>query len=162
MKLIAQLRGTLFALCLLFVAGVFIHAKAEDAGSEAAVSTLTAMLHDFLANSGKADAHAKFWADDLVYTSSNGTRFGKADIMLGFDAPDDDEDAGPNVVYSGEDVKVQVFGNAAVITFRLVGVPDDGTAVLQYFNTGTFLQRDGEWRVVAWQATSISMAEESQ
>jgi hypothetical protein len=123
---------------------------------------LTTLLQDFLANSGKADTHARFWADDLVYTSSNGTRFGKADIMRGFDAPDDDEDAGPNVVYSGEDVKVQVFGSTAVITFRLVGTPDDGSAPLQYFNTGTFLKRDGAWRVVAWQATSISTTEESQ
>jgi hypothetical protein len=27
--------------------------------------------------------------------------------------------------------------------------------VLYYYNTGTFLRRDGEWRVVAWQATRI-------
>lgn len=157
MKLIAQPYRMLFALCLFSFAGVFVHANADDAESES-VAELTTLLQDFLANSGKADTHARFWADDLVYTSSNGTRFGKADIMQGFDASGDDEDAGPNVVYSGEDVKVQVFGSTAVITFRLVGTPDDESAPLQYFNTGTFLNRDGEWRAIAWQATVIPAA----
>jgi len=27
--------------------------------------------------------------------------------------------------------------------------------VLTYFNTGTFLRRNGAWQVVAWQATAI-------
>jgi hypothetical protein len=26
---------------------------------------------------------------------------------------------------------------------------------MYYWNTGTFVKRDGEWRVVAWQATKI-------
>jgi hypothetical protein len=26
---------------------------------------------------------------------------------------------------------------------------------MEYFNTGTFRKRDGEWRAVAWQATRI-------
>lgn len=112
------------------------------------------MLHDFLANSAEKEAHQSFWADDLVYTSSNGTRFGKADILAGFeDAGEDSE--GPEVAYSGENVNVRIFGTTAVVTFQLVGTPDDGSAVLNYFNTGTFLKRNGKWQVVAWQATVI-------
>jgi hypothetical protein len=42
----------------------------------------------------------------------------------------------------------------AIVAFRLIGTAEDGT-VQQYFNTGTFLKRDGAWRVVAWQATKI-------
>jgi hypothetical protein len=49
-----------------------------------------------------------------------------------------------------------------VVTFRLVGTPDDGSAALQYFNTGTFLKRDGEWRALAWQATVIPAVDESR
>ena len=30
---------------------------------------------------------------------------------------------------------------------------------LNYFNTGTFLRRDGLWQVVAWQATRIPDAD---
>ena len=120
---------------------------------------LTAMLHDFLSNSSTAAAHESFWADDLVYSSSAGLRFGKADIMQGF-AADDEEAASepPAVVYSGAEVDVRVYDDAAVVAFKLVGTPTDPAAandVLYYYNTGTFLKRNGEWQVVAWQATKI-------
>ncbi len=117
---------------------------------------LVAMLHDFLANSAASAAHETFWADDLVYTSSSGERFGKADILQGFGTDDDataDEPAA--VVYSGEDVDVRVYDDMAIVTFKLVGSPSDGSEVLYYYNTGTFVKRNGEWRAVAWQATKI-------
>jgi len=116
---------------------------------------LTAMLHKFLGTSDKREAHVDFWADDLVYTSSNGTRFGKADILSGFEEPAEAEDAGPAMAYTGEDVKIQLFGTTAIVTFQLVGTPDDGSDVLNFYNTGTFLKRGGQWRAVAWQATVI-------
>ena len=123
---------------------------------------LTAMLHQFLGSSDQREAHVEFWADDLVYTSSDGTRFGKTDILSGFeesaeddDGEDDGEDDGPAMAYTGEDVKVQLFGTTAVVTFQLVGTPDDGSELKNYFNTGTFLKRGGKWQAVAWQATII-------
>jgi ketosteroid isomerase-like protein len=117
-------------------------------------------LHYFLKHSATEEAHAKFWADELVYTSSNGTRFGKDDIMQGFaDTEESGQDAEasetPDVVFTGEDVNIQVFGTTAIVTFRLVGTPDDGSELLQYFNSGTFLKRQGRWQVVNWQATII-------
>jgi NAD(P)-dependent dehydrogenase (short-subunit alcohol dehydrogenase family)/ketosteroid isomerase-like protein len=121
--------------------------------SDTAEVELTAMLHSFLQNTGAEAAHAKFWADDLVYTSSNGTRFGKTEIMQSFAGKDGSEAA--DIVYSGEDVSVRVFGTTAVVTFRLVGTPNDGSASSQYFNSGTFLKRQGAWRAVSWQATTI-------
>src|ERR1700688_2856932 len=44
---------------------------------------LTELLKDFLAGASRNDAamHDRFWADDLIYTSSAGRRMGKADIM---------------------------------------------------------------------------------
>ena len=130
--------------------------------SDTAKAELTAMLHHFLKNSATEATHAQFWADDLVYTSSNGTRFGKADIMQGFagDADADAADDETQFEYSGEDVDVQVFGTTAIVTFRLVGTPDDGSAPLEFFNSGTFLKRQGRWQAVNWQATVIP-AEES-
>jgi hypothetical protein len=116
---------------------------------------LTAMLHKFLGSSDQREAHVGFWADDLVYTSSNGTRFGKADVLAGFDETDEEEDDGPAMAYTGEDVKVQLFGTTAIVTFQLVGTPDDGSEVKNFFNTGTFLKRGGKWQAVAWQATII-------
>ncbi len=79
----------------------------------------------------------------------------EADILAGFDEPAEEESEGPKVVYTGEDVKVQLFGTTAIVTFRLVATPDDGSELKNYFNTGTFLKRRGEWRAVAWQATVI-------
>lgn len=118
------------------------------------VDSLTSMLNNFLADSHKAAAHESFWADDLVYTSSNGTRFGKREILSGFSAADT-ADEPPDVVYSADDLDIRIYGNAAVVAFRLVGTPADGTDIMEYFNTGTLLKRGGDWQVVAWQATSI-------
>ena len=119
---------------------------------------LTAMLHDFLANADKAAAHERFWAEDLVYSSSAGLRFGKADIMAGFEAADAESNEPPEVVYSGEEVDVRLYGDMAIVAFKLVGTPTAGGETLYYYNTGTFLKRDGTWKVIAWQATLIPPA----
>lgn len=125
------------------------------------IEEITALLQDFLANSHKEAAHERFWAEDLVYSSSAGLRFGKAEIMEGFASNDGEiEDAyeEPEVTYVGEDVDVRIYDDTAVVAFKLVGTPTDtasGAEALYYFNTGTFLKRDGVWRVVAWQATKI-------
>lgn len=116
---------------------------------------LSALLDAFLAGASINDigAHQRFWADDLVYTSSAGSRFGKADIIDGIRAAEAESADAEAAVYSAEDVDIRVYGVAAVVAFRLVGT-SAGT-VQQYYNTGTFLKRDGEWRAVAWQATRI-------
>jgi hypothetical protein len=118
------------------------------------------LLHDFLANSSEKAAHERFWAEDLVYTSSAGTRTDKAAIIASFDAPQEEGADEPGPVYSAEDVQLKWYGDTAVVAFKLVRTPPDDSQVLYYFNTGTFLKRDGEWRVVAWQATKIPPAED--
>jgi hypothetical protein len=129
----------------------FAPAFAQDDAAE-----LKLMLQEFLANADKRGAHERFWADDLVYSSSSGLRFGKADIMQGFDTTDDETNSEPPaVVYSGEEIDVMLYGDMAVVVFKLVGTPSSGSEPLYYYNTGTFLKRDGVWRVVAWQATKI-------
>ncbi|MCO4811250.1 MAG: nuclear transport factor 2 family protein [Gammaproteobacteria bacterium] len=127
------------------------------------VEEITSMLHHFLAHSSTEAAHQRFWADDLVYSSSAGLRFGKAEILAGYEASDEDEaaasgDEEPPMVYSGEEVDVRVYDDMAVVAFKLVGTPTNEATeadVLYYYNTGTFLKRDGIWQVVAWQATKI-------
>jgi hypothetical protein len=119
---------------------------------------LSQMLNDFLANAGEAPAHERFWAEDLVYTSSRGTRTNKTEILASFDEPGNkSRRADPE--YWGEDVDIRVYGDAAVIAFRLVGKLPGEEEQQNYFNTGTFLKRDGVWKVVAWQATKIPPAE---
>lgn len=109
------------------------------------------LLNDFLAGVSQAETHERFWAEDLIYTSSAGTRTSKAEIMAGFGEESDDE-SGP--AYSAEDVRIQLYGRTAVVAFRLVASGDD-TEVQQYLNTGTFVKRGGIWQVAAWQATKM-------
>ena len=121
---------------------------------------LVARLHAFLDGASRDDVetHRDFWAEDLVYTSSSGERFGKSSILENVASPAQEEDA-PAVAYTGEDVNARVFGGTAVVTFRLVGTPEGGGEVLEFFNTGTFVKRDGRWQAVAWQATRIPAEE---
>ena len=143
----------------LLVIGLMALAQTASASD---ADDLTAMLHEFLAgaSAGDAAAHDTFWSDELIYTSSNGTRTNKAEIMEGMQqTADADEamDSGPSVVYTAEDIQVDVYGSSAVVAFKLVGTPQGENAedVSYYFNTGTFLKREGVWKVVAWQATRI-------
>ncbi len=117
-------------------------------------AALRTLLDEFLANADVRSAHERFWADELVYTSSDGTRTDKAEILAGFEEPE----AGPAVppaVYSGDQVDIRVYGTTAVVAFRLVIDPPEGSDEARRYNlnTGTFLKRDGEWRAVAWQST---------
>lgn len=131
-------------------------AVADDAGD------LTGMLHEFLAGASEAVVHDRFWADDLVYTSSRGTRTNKAEIMQGFAATGENDSEEPVYVYSAEDARIKVYGATAVVAFRLVATPaaapdssGPDAAVQRYLNTGTFVKRDGRWQAVSWQATKI-------
>ncbi|MBY6204843.1 nuclear transport factor 2 family protein [Halomonas denitrificans] len=112
-------------------------------------------LRTFLAGANERPAHESFWADDLIYTSSAGERFGKADILAGFDEkqPADAFDPAPPA-YGAEDVTVRVMEDIAVVTFRLTAHLD-GERIGEYFNTGVFRNDDGEWKAFTWQATRI-------
>jgi len=141
---------------------------ASPAALASDVDDLTAMLHEFLAGAsvGDVSAHDKFWSDDLVYTSSAGTRTDKAEIIASMTPADESaetsDDAAPSTVYSAEDIQVDLYGSTAIVAFKLVGTPqgDSNAAIAYYFNTGTFLKRGGAWQVIAWQATKIPVAEE--
>jgi len=116
--------------------------------------TLTKMLHTFMdgASNNDRDVHESFWADDLIYTSSNGTRFGKAKIMAGFETDVEHSEA-PKTVYTAEAIQIQVYGDMAVVAFKMKGTT--GKEVQYYLNSGTFLKRNGNWKVVNWQATKV-------
>jgi ketosteroid isomerase-like protein len=125
---------------------------------------LTGLLNEFLAGASRGDAaiHDKFWADDLIYTRSSGARTNKAEIMRGLRDSPAPKPGDPKTAYTAEDIRIQQYGNTAIIAFRLVGATlDDGiTTVAKFFNTGTFLKRGGKWQAVAWQSTRIPVAEE--
>ena len=137
---------------------VFAQAQAPDAAA------LTGLLNEFLAGAGRNDPsmHERFWAEDLIYTGSSGRRVGKADIMRDVRSAPAPKAGDPQTVYTAEDVRIQQYGDTAVVAFRLVGTTKRGDAaeVSKFLNTGTFLRRGGKWQAVSWQATRLPRAED--
>jgi hypothetical protein len=125
---------------------------------------LTKLLKEFLAGASRNDAatHDRFWAEDLIYTGSSGRRIGKADIMRDQRSAPAPKPGDPTTTYGAEDIRIQQYGDAAIVAFRLVGttMKDGKTVVSNYLNTGTFLKRNGKWQAVSWQATKMPRPEE--
>ena len=139
---------------------VLILALCSSAYSQNDSAELTKLLNDFLSGAGKNDAamHDRFWADDLIYTRSAGVRTNKEELMKGVRSAPPKKEGDPTTVYTAEDVKINQYGNTAVVAFRLVSTTtrSDGTKTIgNNLNTGTFVKRKGEWRAVAWQSTIV-------
>lgn len=152
MKRLTPVLLILFFVCFSMPAQVI--AQSDDAEKE----LLTTLLYEFLEGASYSDpvAHNRFWADDLIYTGSNGTRSGKADIMNGLSGTPD-RSVEPETEYDADEVQINVYDDMAVVAFRLIArFNTPGEEETRYFyNTGTFQKRDGEWKAVAWQATVI-------
>jgi hypothetical protein len=116
-------------------------------------AVLTSLLDEFLAGATRNDAaiHDKYWADELIYTSSSGTRFGKAELMQGVTSRGMLTPQEIETVYDSEDVRIMQYGDTAVVAFVLVG--RSGKETKRYLNSGTFVKRDGNWQAVNWHAT---------
>ena len=118
------------------------------------------MLTEFLegASVNNYDTHDRFWAEDLIYTGSGGDRITKQEILNGLSGPIDEEALAE---YYAEEVDIRLYGDdTAVVAFKLVAnIPlENGRFdTLNFYNTGTFIKRSGEWRAVAWQATKIPL-----
>jgi len=128
-------------------------------------AALVQLLGTFLDGAGKPGAavHERFWADDLIYTGSSGRRIGKADILRDIGSSPPPSASDPVTTYGAEDVRVQQYGNTAIVAFRLVANTDDHgrREVASYLNTGTFVKRNGEWRAAGWQATRMPFSDEA-
>jgi uncharacterized protein DUF4440 len=125
---------------------------------------LTKLLKEFLAGASRNDAatHDRFWAEDLIYTGSSGRRISKADIMRDVRSAPSPKPGDPTTTYGAEDIRIQQYGDTAIVAFRLVGKTEkDGKSVVtNYLNTGTFLKRSGKWQAVSWQATKMPRPED--
>jgi hypothetical protein len=120
---------------------------------------LTRLLKEFLAGASRNDVatHDRFWAEDLIYTGSSGRRIGKTDIMRSARSAQAPKPGDPKTTYGAEDIRIQQYGDTAIVAFILVGTTekDEKTLVSKYLNTGTFLKRNGKWQAVSWQATRM-------
>src|ERR1041385_2800314 len=121
-------------LLLLIYCGVFAQ-TAPDAAE------LTKLLNDFLAGASRNDpaVHERFWADDLIYTRSAGRRVNKAEVMQSVRNEPAPQPGDPKTVYTAEDIRIQQYGDTAVVAFRLVATTEtSGTKhVANLLNSGT-------------------------
>jgi hypothetical protein len=120
---------------------------------------LTKLLNDFLAGASRSDVtvHERFWADDLIYTRSAGRRVNKAEVMHDVRTTPAPKPTDPKTIYTAEDIRIQQYGDTAVVAFRLVATT--GKDVAKLLNSGTFVKRNGKWQVVNWQSTRMPRTE---
>ena len=148
---------TCSVLLLLTLASGVLAQTAPDAAE------LTKLLNDFLAGASRNDAaiHDSFWADDLIYTRSAGRRVNKAEVMHDVRNAPAPKPTDPKTVYTAEDIRIQQYGDTAVVAFRLVATTDTGGTkqVANLLNSGTFVKRNGKWQVVNWQSTRMPRTE---
>jgi ketosteroid isomerase-like protein len=124
---------------------------------------LTKLLNDFLAGASRNDVaiHERFWADDLIYTRSAGRRVDKAEVMRDVRNSPAPKPTDPKTIYTAEDIRIQQYGDTAVVAFRLVATTDTGGTkqIANLLNSGTFVKRNGKWQVVNWQSTRMPRTE---
>ena len=81
---------------------VFLSPSASVLASDE--TNIAKMLDEFLAGAsvGSVEAHKRFWADELVYTSSAGARTNKAEILVRMREAVETNPAEPEVVYTAD------------------------------------------------------------
>lgn len=129
------------------------HAESAAPAPRETERAIASLLEEFLARVDDPAMHQRFWADDLVYTSGLGQVRTKPQIVESVAAAV--SDTAPKTRYTAEEVRVRPYGRFAALNFRLLIRNPDGTTWYSR-NSGAFLFRDGEWRVVTWQATRES------
>lgn len=141
---------------LIFAVLMALGANAQTANDSA---ELTRLLNEFLAGASRNDVaiHDRFWAEDVIYTGSGGRRRVKSEIMQDVRSAPPPKPGDATTVFTAEDVRIQQYGDTAIVAFRLVATSSKNskTEVMNYLNSGTFVQRAGKWQVVNWQATKM-------
>lgn len=100
------------------------------------------------------EALSRILADDFVFTNASGAVLNKAQyIMATIKAPDMTLETS----VGSEDVKVRVYGDAAVVTSRGAGrgQPGNRNPTVRYRYTDVWVKQQGRWQAVASQATRI-------
>jgi len=144
---------------LLSVTLLFLLATTAAAQTAPDAAELTKLLNDFLAGASRNDVavHERFWADNLIYTRSAGRRVNKAEVMHDVRTTPAPKPTDPKTIYTAEDIRIQQYGDTAVVAFRLVATTEKSVANL--LNSGTFVKRNGKWQVVNWQSTRMPRTE---
>jgi uncharacterized protein (TIGR02246 family) len=98
------------------------------------------------------DTVAELWADDLVWIGLSGKRSSKAEQIAGMKAQPATQASAPSAVsVVNKDVKVRMYGEAAVVTVLSTWTVRvaDGERVSDYLATHVWSKRAGQWRLVS-------------
>jgi ketosteroid isomerase-like protein len=131
-------------------------AATMSADDQTTARHLEQMVRNFLADVPKGDRKVfdSFFADDVIYTRSVGVTVDKAEILKNIGVRAVNE---PQATFEADGFTVHPYGDTAVVNFRLVmhNVSSGKSETVYFRNTGTFLKRNGQWQVIAWQATRV-------
>ena len=114
-------------------------------------------LDHFLYGASVNDAtiHDQFWAEELIYTSSTGSRFGKAQLMAGMEGTTPILEENVTTWFTASDPHINYVEGVAIANFVLVASNPGGEVQNRYYNTGIFVFRDMRWQAINWNATAI-------
>jgi ketosteroid isomerase-like protein len=123
-----------------------------DVIADADVKALEQRLCTLLVNR-RYHEYALYLADDYVRTTSSGELQSKQEVLDGFAEQSD-------ILLSmvPEDMKVRVYGDAAVLTLRLTTQVKSGDGVEARFSraTQTFVRRNGRWFLASMSAIPLA------
>lgn len=118
----------------------------------AAEQAVTARVREFLAalRKGEEATLAPFYADDYSVTVANGTAQTKAQRLEWVKA-----NAARMRALDYQDLKVQVYGDTAVVTGHATGSAEGAAPINSRF-IQVWVKQGGTWRMVAGQITDIA------
>ncbi|MFU8784426.1 nuclear transport factor 2 family protein [Aliidiomarina sp.] len=114
-------------------------------------------IDQFLYGASVNDAtiHDQFWAEELIYTSSSGSRFGKTELMAGMEGTMPTSEENVTTWFTASNPHINYVEGVAIANFVLVASNPAGEVQNRYYNTGVFVFRDMRWQAINWNATLI-------
>ncbi len=127
-------------------------APVSNSSADQALMQIEQELLDALLK-GDTSAGERYLADAFTFTAPDGTVQDKARFIADVKSGDLKIESSTN-----EDMKVQVHGDAAVVTYRSTdkGSYKGSDLSGQYRWTDVFVKRNGRWQIVAGQGTRIT------
>ncbi len=101
---------------------------------------------------GDAEALDKLWAEDLFVTVPDMPVMNKEESLAVWKSGKMKFD-----IYKTSNIRIKVYGNAAVVTGQLVRIRDSTSKVFEddWRFTKVYVRRSGRWQVVTWHGSHV-------
>ncbi|HEY8165187.1 MAG TPA: nuclear transport factor 2 family protein [Gemmatimonadaceae bacterium] len=126
------------------------YAQKQSVQEQAVLKAARALEEASIAKKDRA-AIERYYADDYVYTHSNGAVLNKAQEIATIMSPDQAWTA-----YKIDDLKARIYGNVAIVTglLTLTGTSKAYVSGPRRF-TEVWVRRNGRWQMVGGQTTLV-------